>query len=169
MRNQHTTRNSGLAALALLGLLAVPAMAQTTGSTSAQVPAGTDPATGARPGNVIGSGNSLPLSDKASNITPGNTSSTIAPNLPAPPLGDGATPRDYLRSARVSLAAGRTGQAQQALEMAETRLLDRSVPQGTAGDPNDSQLVRQIAEARRALASGDSAQAIQVIDGALAP
>ena len=47
------------------------------------------------------------------------------PNLPTTLVGPNATPADYLRAAQQSLQAGRTGEAQQALEMAETRLLDR--------------------------------------------
>ncbi len=67
------------------------AVAQTT-----SVPPGADPLTGARPGNVIGTGRSLPLSDKASNITPSDTRSVLAPNLPSPPIGENAPVRDYL-------------------------------------------------------------------------
>jgi hypothetical protein len=43
---------------------------------------------GARPGNEIGTGQSLPTSNKASNIVPSDTGSVIAPRLPAPPLSD---------------------------------------------------------------------------------
>jgi hypothetical protein len=60
------------------------------------------PGTGARPGNVIGTGSSLPRSDNANNITPGGTHSDIAPNLPSPPIGENATSRDYLASAHVA-------------------------------------------------------------------
>jgi hypothetical protein len=83
-------------------------------------------------------------------------------------VGDDATTRDYLRAARASLVAGRTGQAQQSLEMAETRVLSRSVPQGQVNVPSDSQLVSEIRDARRALGDKDSAHAIQIIDVALA-
>ena len=76
------------------------------------------PSAGARPGNEIGTGSSLPLSDRASNIGPGDTRSSIAPNLPAPPLGEDAPVQAYLQAARSALIAGRTGEAQQALEMA---------------------------------------------------
>jgi len=68
-----------------------------------------------------------------------------------------------MRRRRASLVAGQTGQAQQSLEMAETRVLDRSIAQGETNAPSDSQLVSRISDARRALGSGDRAQAIQLI------
>ncbi len=140
----------------------------TTMSASAQLPAGADPATGARPGHEPGIGESMPRSDKASNITPGDTRSTIAPTLPTSGIGDEATPFHYLRAARASLVAGRTGQAQQSLEMAETRALDRSVAQGQTNTPSDSPLVSRIRDARHALGGGNRANAIAFIDQALA-
>jgi hypothetical protein len=73
-----------------------------------------------------------------------------------------------LRAARASLVAGHTGQAQQSLEMAETRALDRSVAQGQTSTPSDSQFVSEIRDARHALGSGDRPHAIQLIDVALA-
>ena len=76
---------SGPVAL-LIGMVATLAAAQ-------QLPPGVDPETGARPGNEIGTGSSLPLSDKASNITPQDTTSTIAPNLPSPAVGPDASVR----------------------------------------------------------------------------
>jgi hypothetical protein len=149
-----------LPAVALLGLTALTALAQ--------APAGTNPATGARPGHEPGVGESLPLSNRASNIGPGDTKSTIAPTLPAAGIGPDATSRDYLREARAALVAGRTGQAQQSLEMAETRALDRSVPQDQTGAPSRSQLVAKIQDALHALAGHNRAQTIQLIDIALA-
>ena len=152
-------RYVNIATVALLGLTALPALAQ--------APSGLNPATGARPGHEPGVGESLPLSDKASNIGPADTRSNIAPTLPAPSVGETATTRDYLQAARASLVAGRTGQAQQSLEMAETRALSRSVPQGQTNAPSDSQLVSEIRDGRHALGGGDSAHAIQLIDLAL--
>ena len=139
-----------LAIAALLTMITLPALTQT--------PSGANPATGARPGHQPGVGESLPRSDKASNI---------APTLPQPAVGENATTQDYLRAARAALTTGRTGQAQQALEMAETRSLDRSVAQGQTNTPSDNQLVSRIRDARRALGGRDSAQAIQLIDLAL--
>ena len=43
-----------------------------------------DTDTGARPGNVIGTGNSLPRSNAAGNLNAATTHSDLAPNLPAP-------------------------------------------------------------------------------------
>src|SRR5271166_4093977 len=152
-------RSLTIATAALLGLTAATALAQ--------APSGVDPATGARPGHAVGIGDSLPRSDKASNIVPADTRSNIAPTLPPSAIGQDAASRDYLRTARASLVAGRTGQAQQSLEMAETRALDRSVVQGQIA-PIDSRFVSQIGDARRALGGGDSAHAIELIDLALA-
>jgi hypothetical protein len=148
-----------LATVALLGMTAMSALAQ--------APA-LDPATGARPGHVPGTGESMPQSDKASNIVPADTRSNIAPTLPSPAIGDNAAPSDYLKAARASLVAGHTGEAQQSLEMAETRALDRSVVPDQASTPADSRFVSQIGDARRALGNGDSAHAIELIDLALA-
>ncbi len=129
-------RSLGLSLIAALGLMTTTAVAQNylpgnyppPPETQPGTPPGTNPATGARPGNVIGTGSSLPRSNRASNITPSDTRSSVAPNLPSPPIGENASPRAYLIAARGALAAGRTGEAQQSLEMAQTRLLDRSVP-----------------------------------------
>jgi hypothetical protein len=147
-----------LATVALLGMTAVSALAQAPGL---------DPATGARPGHVPGVGTSMPQSDKASNIVPGDTRSNIAPTLPASAAGENAGPYDYLRAARASLVAGHTGQAQQSLEMAETRALDRSVVQGQVA-PVSSGFISQISDARHALGAGNSSHAIELIDIALA-
>lgn len=103
-----------------------------------------------------------PLSNRASNITPANTHSLIAPALPAPPLGDNASPLDYLKSAHAALAAGHTGEAQEALERAEARALDRDVPLFQTDKPIDDPLVDQIRSARLALGSNDTAQALQM-------
>jgi len=137
----------------VVSLLAVtaPAVAQT------------DPATGARPGNVIGTGQSLPLSDKASNATAGDTSSVIAPRLPTPSVGDDASPLAFLQAAERALTLGRTGEAQEAMERAESRLLDRDVAPSSAGKPSGQTLVAIMGDARRALAAGDRAGAMRLI------
>lgn len=147
-------------------LATVALLSMTTMSALAQAP-GLDPATGARPGHEPGVGDSLPRSDKASNIGPGNTRSVIAPTLPPSSIGENATARDYLAAARVALVAGRTGQAQQSLEMAETRALDRSIVADQVDVPSDSRFVGRIGDARRALGNGDSTKAIAMIDLAL--
>lgn len=120
-----------------------------------------------RPENEIGTGQSLPLSNQSSNITPGDTRSTIAPRLPSPVISENAPPAAFLQAARAALAAGQTGAAQEALERAETRTLDRAVRPSRANAPSCQPLVSQIAEARGALSTGDRARAIQIIDAAL--
>jgi hypothetical protein len=152
-------RYVNFATAALLGMAAIPALAQ--------APSGPDPTTGARPGHDVGIGDSLPRSNRSSNIGPADTRSSIAPTLPPSTAGENAATHQYLNAARASLAAGRTGQAQQSLEMAETRALGRSVAQGETGTPSDSQLVSRIRDARHALGGGNRAQAIQLIDLAL--
>ncbi len=127
-----------------------------------------DPVTGARPGNVIGTGQSLPLSDKASNATSGDTRSVIAPRLPTPSAGDDSSPRAFLEAAQRALTLGRTGEAQEALERAESRLLDRSVPPSHADAPSAQPVVAEVGEARRALAAGDRARSQQIIGEVLA-
>ncbi len=133
--------------------VALPAAAQTV----------SDPVTGARPGNVIGTGQSLPLSDKASNATSGDTRSVIAPRLPTPSSGDDSSPRAFLEAAQRALTLGRTGEAQEALERAESRLLDRSVPPSRADAPSAQPVVAEVGDARRALAAGDRARSQQII------
>ena len=127
-----------------------------------------DTATGARPGHVPGVGQSLPLSDKASNIATGDTHSVIAPTLPMASIGVDAAPRAYLQEARDDLTGtGRTGQAQEALEMAETRSLDRIIPPSQDIGVSQNEMVGQIAAARMALGKGDIPQTISLIDLAL--
>lgn len=153
-------RYAHLATLMILGLAGASALAQT--------PSGLDPTTGARAGHEVGIGDSLPRSNNASNITASDTRSTIAPTLPPSSMGENAATHDYLRAARASLVAGQTGKAQQSLEMAETRALDRSVPQDQMSTPSDSEMVSRIRDARHALGGGNTEHAIQLIDLALA-
>jgi hypothetical protein len=109
-----------------------------------------------------------PTSNNASNITGSDTSSPIAPALPSPDLPPGSPPEAFLRAARAALATGQTGKAQQALEMAETRLLDRSTPLFQTDNPSRNPLIKQIGDARRALGSGNRAQAMKLLDEAIA-
>ena len=160
-------RSLALSFTLLAGLAGTPVLAQTPITPSPGVPPGVNPDTGARPGNVVGTGMSLPLGTNASNIDQSDTRSQIAPNLPSPVIGPEASPADYLRAAQQSLAAGRTGEAQQSLEMAETRLLDRSVPMGQSGVPAQNPVIGQINQALRALAAGDRAQTMQLIQAAI--
>jgi hypothetical protein len=152
----------------LFGLASSVALAQPAVPVGPQgVPPGANPATGARPGNDIGTGMSLPMGSTASNIDPTDTRSQIAPNLPSPAVGDNATAPDYLAAARNALAAGRTGEAQQSLEMAETRLLDRSTPLFQTNTPSANPAVSQISQALQALAAGDRSRCMSLIDAAM--
>jgi hypothetical protein len=153
--------------VACFTLVTSMAMAQGVPLTSQGVPPGASPQTGARPGNDIGTGQSLPLSNNAGNIGPQDTRSSIAPNLPSPDVGENEAPRVYLRAARSALLQGRTGEAQQALEMAETRALDRSVPLFQTNTPSRNPLVDTIGKALNALGAGDRAGAVQFIEQAL--
>jgi hypothetical protein len=100
-----------------------------------------------------GTGESGPASAQASNIDRADTRSVIAPHLPSPDLGENAGPERYLRVADRALRAHKTGEAQQALEMAETRLLDRSTAPSQANQPDQSPRVEAVNNALRALAS----------------
>ncbi len=153
-------RSALLSAIALSALLAAPAFAQ-------GVPPGANPVTGARPGNDVGTGMSMPMGNRASNIDQRDTRSEIAPNLPSPQVGPNASAVDYLRAADRALREGKTGESQQALEMAQTRLLDRSVPQGQTGNSSENPAVAQIDEALHALAAGQHTQAMQLIDATI--
>ncbi len=154
-------------AVAMTAVAAVALAASLPLAAQPVIAPGSDP-TGARPGNVIGTGQSLPLSDKASNATAGDTRSLIAPRLPTPSAGDDSSPGAFLDSAQRALTLGRTGEAQEALERAESRLLDRSVAPSRAGAPSGQADVARVSEARRALAAGDRARAQQIIGEVLA-
>ena len=144
-----------------LGIAAISALAQAPP---------VDPATGPQPGRDYNqSRDSEQHSNQSSNIVPANTRSDIAPTLPMPRIGQNATFLEYLKSACESLAQGRTGQAQQSLEMAETRALSRSVPQEQTDKSSGDKLVLQISSALRALGTGNRTLAMQIIDSALAP
>jgi hypothetical protein len=71
-------------------------------------------------------------------------------------------------SARSALAAGRTGEAQEALERAETRLLDRSTPAFRTGDPSTNPVVEQIRTILAALSVNDRGRAFHLLDAAIA-
>lgn len=165
---------------AVLTAIAAPAMAQMsppphplgtlpaqTRATQTQVAQPAPAAPVARPGNDIGTGQSLPLSDNAGNILPSDTTHPYAARLPTPGIGENASPRDFVEAARNALAAGRTGEAQEAMERAETRLLIRSVRPSQANTPSQEPVIRQLAEARDALGRGDRAGAMAKLAAAL--
>ncbi len=106
-----------------------------------------------------------PPSGQASNIAPDDTRSTIAPKLPLPPDGD-KLPRQLLLDARAALSHGQSGAAQEALERAETRLLDRGDPGARHGEQH-TRLLQAATEARQALGQRKTAHAIAILDAAL--
>lgn len=115
-----------------------------------------------------GTGESGPASTQASNIDRADSHSDIAPHFPEPSQGQSASPDTYLRDAQTALAHHRTGLAQQALEMAETRLLDRSTTPDAAGTPDQSPAIREVSQAREALGHGDMKGASSAIQMAIA-
>jgi hypothetical protein len=155
-------RNILFATVATFGLTCgVAAMAQTTNNNMA-------PPSGAMPGHVPGVGLSEPASNNASNIAPGDTHSAIAPRLPgSDAAGTTTTAGQELRMARQDLSMHRTGAAQEALERAETRLLDRSTPQGMTGTPSANPAAQTISQARAALGRNDVAGAQSLITKAM--
>jgi len=86
--------------------------------------------------------------------------------LPNPPLGENASAVDYLRAAHRALAAHHTRQAQQAVDMAQTGLLDPSVPLFQTNAPSTDPVVWRISEALQALAACDRGQCMQSIEAA---
>lgn len=123
--------------------------------------------TGARPGHEPGVGESEPMAHHASNIDRADTHSEIAPRLPAPPVGENAGPERYLAAAQKAIRAHRTGEAQEALERAETRLLDRSAPAGAANAPDQGPAIQHINDALHALAGRNYAAAEQATNQAM--
>jgi len=117
-----------------------------------------------RPGHTPGVGPSYPLSPNASNITPGDTTSTIASTPPAPNVPLDASVQQLLMSASSAISAGQTGTGDEALEDAETKILTRSVVRTQADMPSADPVVAQIEQARTELGSHDKTGATQVIN-----
>jgi hypothetical protein len=92
---------------------------------------------------------------------------TVLSPLPSPGVPESGRASDYLRAAQSALVAGRNGAAQEALEMAQTRMLDRSVSQGQTNNPSDNPTVGQIAQALQALAARDRANCLRMIQAAI--
>jgi hypothetical protein len=152
-------RSMLFATVATFGLtFGVAAMAQ---STNNQMPV--------MPGHSPGVGLSEPASTQASNIDPSDTRSAIAPRLPGSERpGTETTATQELSRAQRALSEHRTGAAQEALERAETRLLDRSTPQGMTDTPSVNPVTQTIEQARQALAHHDLAGAQSLVGRAMA-
>jgi hypothetical protein len=108
-----------------------------------------------------------PMSRRATNLNERDTRSVISPSLPSPGVGPNADATQYLQAAQNALSRNRTGAAQAALENAETYLLNRSVPQGMANQPDQSPAVQTISGALQSLASGDRGRTMQLIQQAM--
>ena len=121
----------------------------------------------APPTSAYRGGASVPLSQNASNLGSQTRRSEIAPRLPDPQAGSNS-PEALLRAAQRSLSQNKTGAAQQALEMAETRVLSRTTEPSMAGAPDTAVMTQRIGDARRALGAGDRAGAQAAIAAALA-
>jgi len=145
-----------IATAVLFGMASMPVLAQPPGQPAS---VGTD----ARSGPDAGSGAAGPRSSKASNIVPANTRSNVAPVLPSPRMGENAESPDYLKAAYAALSTGRTGLAQQSLEMAETRVLGGATSRGDPTIPGDIRKASRIRDALRALGEGNRKQAIEFV------
>lgn len=173
-----------LLAAALLGAAPAAALAQSSSGTAPGAPGAyvppdryvpppgyatpSDNEGGGRRGSLPDTGRSRPRSDRASNIDAADSARAIAPRLPPPRVGEDASGRDFLHDARDALLRGRTGEAQEALERAETRFLDRSVEYNAYREPIHGPRVELVTAARQALGSGDIQGALRAIDQALA-
>ena len=96
------------------------------------------------------------------------TGTAITTGLASPTLPTDAPPGVFLEVARTALQDGRQGEAQEALERAETRLVDRPDGPEQVDAPDSTRAVLDIGVARRALAVRDRPGAIRAIDDALA-
>ena len=103
-----------------------------------------------------------------SNTAPSDTRSAPALRLPGPPFPSGESPRAFLEAARQALEAGRVGQAQEAVERAETALFNGTGAAVTASSPDIQHAILAIGAVRRELAAQDRQGAIRAIDDALA-
>ena len=139
------TRIQAVAPLLLALTVAAPAFAQSM--------------TGDQPGKE-------PMSTVPTNTNPANTHTEWSPSLPTPPVDPNSAPIAFIRAAQSAIAAGRTGEAQEAIERAESRALDRSTRPSMAGQPSRQGLVQVLAQARQTLASGDKAGTMQLLQRA---
>lgn len=110
----------------------------------------------------------LPFAMALTALTTAAAQTVAMPQFPlqaadAVPSPDNDNPSDFLHSAQDLIAAGHVSKAQEALEMAQTRMLDRSVPLGQTNDPSKDATVAQISQARQALADHDLSLCLQLI------
>lgn len=104
-------------------------------------------------------------SDQAGNIL--NGSPELARQLPAPQAA-GDSVGALLDAAAAALMAGHSGEAQEALEQAETQALDRSVPYNDYKQAIADPVVTAIYQARQALGMNDIPGALRDVAAAQA-
>jgi hypothetical protein len=121
-----------------------------------------DQYSGVPPTSAYQGGAGSPFSNRAANISGGDTRSLIAPRLPDPGSRDDNA-RAYLAAAQRALSRKQTGAAQEALERAQTRIMTRSTDPSMATVPDDSGIAQAITAARQALAGNDPGRAQQVL------
>ena len=98
------------------------------------------------------------------NTTPPDIRPATRLPLPGPPAHSNEPPREFLKAARHA----QIGNAQEALERAETTLLNGSGAPVTASSPDTQHAILAIGAARRELAAHDHQGAMRAIDNALA-
>jgi hypothetical protein len=109
-----------------------------------------------------------PQTPSAPSLAPGGPPPGTWPRLPLPPVPENDPPHAFLEAARSAVDQGQTGEAQEALERAETRLVDRAVMvNGTRGSDGE-RAVLDIGVTRQGLAARDRAGALLAINDALA-
>jgi hypothetical protein len=140
-------------------ILSIPLLIAMLAAATAQVAIGVP-----RSANL---GAAPPIGSAGITLARDDTRGTVLPPLPLPPGGEEQRASDYLKAAQGALAAGRTAEAQQALEMAQTRILDRSVPLRQTNNPSDNPTVMQISQALQALTARDRATCMQLIQTAI--
>lgn len=75
---------------------------------------------------------------------------------------------EFLVAARDALAAGRSGEAQEPLERAEARALDRSVPYLQTATPINNPLAQNTEQVLHTLGDGDQPRAMRLLDQVIA-
>lgn len=137
------------------------------GPVLAQAPRSGYPATRTRAGNKSGAAISTPMSDQAGNVGPADTNAPVAPRLPSPEAWDDASVHALLLAARAARTTGRTGDVQKALERAETRAPDRSVPPLQTGVRGQSRVVATIRDTLYARGTGERPATARLPDEAI--
>ena len=89
-------------------------------------------------------------------------------SIAGPLVPENERPHAFLAAAWSAVDRGQSEEAQDALQRAEARLLDRAVAMNSAQKPDDRRAVLGIGVARQALAAGDRPGALRAIDDACA-